>query len=544
MAYTRARCTNFDYCSLADGRRELDVLVGEAFVCPECGKPLKAPPASGGRSLILPLAIGGGLLALLGGAVVLGMRMAGPSAPATAPAAPVAPQGVAAAPPAAAPAPAPAPVPAQSTAATPAPEEAVLLKLAGAATIGEALAPALAEAYLTQIGDSDVTASSGPTAGQVKVVGQRGDRREAILIQSSSAEDGFQRLKADDANLVMAGRRISSAERDGFASQGDMTNPDVEHVLALDALVVVVNAANGVPSLTKEQVRGVLAGNIKDWRALGGAPGPITVYAPTPQSDTGAQVAALVLNGEAQDPGAHVFANGKQVSQAVAGDPRGIGIVALPDIETARAVPIGETGSSPVAPTSKAAVSSEDYPLSYRLYLYGVPKDSTAIAQRFVEFATGPQGQAIVDKQGLVPQGMKAQAAAVAAAAAPETPAQRIKSIVGPAKKLAVDFRFNPNSSDLDLKGARDIDRVTNYLLSLHMTGDHLILVGFADNQGTPEANIGVSKKRADALAAMFSQRGLPPGKVVGFGSDLPLADNATEDGRQKNRRVEVYVMP
>ena len=107
-----------------------------------------------------------------------------------------------------------------------------------------------------------------------------------------------------------------------------------------------------------------------------------------------------------------------------------------------------------------------------------------------------------------------------------------------------MDFRFNPNSSDLDLKGSRDIDRVTNYLLSNHFTGEHLILVGFADNQGDPDSNIAVSKKRADALAAMFAQRGLTPAKVVGFGADLPLADNATEDGRQKNRRVEVYILP
>jgi phosphate transport system substrate-binding protein len=361
-------------------------------------------------------------------------------------------------------------------------------------------------------------------------------------VASSTAAAGFKLLGTGGADVVLAARRILPAEKDSLASLGDMMTPAAEHVLALDALAVVVNPGNPVTVLTKDQIRGVFTGTIRDWSALGGPPGPVTVYALDPQTDAGVEFAALALGGGNLTPTAKPLPDGRQVSQAVSADPHGIGVVDLPNILQAHALPIGETGSSPVSPTNLAAVASEDYPLAYRLYLYTSPKAAGGIAQRLVEFATGPDGQAIVQQQGLA--SLSAKPAAPAAPATPATPTDRLKQVVQGGKKLAVDFRFNPNSSDLDLKGARDIDRVTNYLLSMHYTGEHLILVGFADNQGDPASNIAVSKKRADALAAMFAQRGLPPAKVVGFGSDLPLADNTTEDGRQKNRRVEVYILP
>jgi phosphate transport system substrate-binding protein len=529
MAYTRGRCTNFDYCSLADSRRDIEVLVGEDFVCPECGKGLKAPvQSSEGSNILLPLLIGGGVLVLVGGAVFLGMRMgsSGPAVPAPKPvaSAPATPGGGAATPP---------PIAAPQSA------ESVLVRLAGSESIGGTLAPSLAAAYLAQIGDTDVKTEPGGAPGQVKVAGLRGDRREVILVDSNGAAAAFKELAAGTTDVVMAARRILPAEHDATAALGDLTAPAAEHVVALDGLALVVNPANPVASLRRDQIRGVFSGSVRDWSELGGTPGPITLYAPDPQSEAGALFASLALNGAAVSPAAKKLVDARQLSAAVAADPRGVGVVDLPAILQNHTLAIGDTGSSPVSPTNKVAIASEDYPLTYRLYLYNSPKAQGGIAQKFVEFAVSPGGQAIVMQQGLVSQTMKP-----VPPPPPATPLDRFKQIVAGAKKLAVDFRFNPNSSDLDLKGSRDIDRVTNYLLSNHYTGANLILVGFADNQGDPAANVGVSKKRADALAAMFAQRGLPPGKVIGFGSDLPLATNDTEEGREKNRRVEVYILP
>jgi phosphate transport system substrate-binding protein len=79
-------------------------------------------------------------------------------------------------------------------------------------------------------------------------------------------------------------------------------------------------------------------------------------------------------------------------------------------------------------------------------------------------------------------------------------------------------------------------------MFSYHNPPDHLVVVGFADNQGTPEANLALSLGRANAVADLFKQRGLPPGLVINLGSELPTADNSTESGREKNRRVEVFL--
>ena len=70
-----------------------------------------------------------------------------------------------------------------------------------------------------------------------------------------------------------------------------------------------------------------------------------------------------------------------------------------------------------------------------------------------------------------------------------------------------------------------------------------LRVVGHTDNQGTLDANIGLSKRRAEAVnAALAAQYGIGAARLAAFGvADLaPVASNAAEEGRAKNRRVEL----
>ena len=70
----------------------------------------------------------------------------------------------------------------------------------------------------------------------------------------------------------------------------------------------------------------------------------------------------------------------------------------------------------------------------------------------------------------------------------------------------------------------------------------HTCLFGFADNQGGEPVNAELSKKRAESVAGELRQRGVAPELIAGLGSALPVASNDTPDGRERNRRVEIWI--
>src|SRR5262249_11182898 len=69
-------------------------------------------------------------------------------------------------------------------------------------------------------------------------------------------------------------------------------------------------------------------------------------------------------------------------------------------------------------------------------------------------------------------------------------------------------------------------------------------LVGHTDNTGSPQANQELSMDRANAIKGMLVNQGVGADRIstAGYGQERPLASNDTEDGRAKNRRIELNV--
>jgi OmpA-OmpF porin, OOP family len=65
---------------------------------------------------------------------------------------------------------------------------------------------------------------------------------------------------------------------------------------------------------------------------------------------------------------------------------------------------------------------------------------------------------------------------------------------------------------------------------------------GHTDNAGTPASNEKLSADRAQAVMAALVKRGVAASRLTakGYGQNSPIADNRSEDGRAKNRRVEL----
>ena len=113
---------------------------------------------------------------------------------------------------------------------------------------------------------------------------------------------------------------------------------------------------------------------------------------------------------------------------------------------------------------------------------------------------------------------------------------------------LAVTFKgdvtFDTNSTVVKPGLYTEIDRIADVLIRYPQT---LIRVeGHTDSVGTEDYNMDLSFRRADSVRDLLVDRGVATSRIqtVGFGETMPVATNATEAGRQLNRRVEIKIAP
>jgi phosphate transport system substrate-binding protein len=552
------RCINRDYCSLSDERRDILVPKNAEFVCPECGRPLRASLTSGspGRAVRM-FAFGAAAAMFAGGASYAGYkyyRLSGSSWPAgsqtkvagktiapppakvsqpvtktvEATTAAVAPTPATPTPAAAAVAAHAVPTPAVATQAG----ARILLHIAGSDSLNADLVPKLAQAYLVSLGNNGVQAAT--EADEIRITSSHFDDQEAISIVARYPSAWAAALRDGQIDLSLSSGQIDPALLTSLRKPGDPSSPFSEHVLAVDAAAVIVSPQNVIATLTVAQLRGILDGSLKTWGQLGATSnGPIHLVFP---NDGSAQdLASLVPGAQVVPADATLSGN---VAASVAADPDALALVHPAMAGTNREISV-DAGISAVAPTA-AAIQHGDYPLARKLYLYTQANGANQAAERFIHFAMAPEGQAVLSAAGLMPNAAAPEAAPAPAASL--TPMDQYRQLLTSATRLDADLHFESKSNRLDLHSARAIDRIWNFMFSYHNPPDHLVLVGFADNQGTPEKNLALSAQRAEAVAALFKQRGLPPGLVLNLGADLPVADNSTEAGREKNRRVEVFL--
>lgn len=582
MADLRGRCTNIEYCSAATSQRVITLPEGSNFICPKCGDPLQQAGASRARGrsrvgLVFQLGI---VLAGVGGVAYKFMEGGPPpdlvryvrslipagypgsaadqprlaeaqalSVPPMILAAPVAQQTPVAPPVAVAAALAPLPmqptvVPQQVAARTqPAPVDAaasstaMLFRLAGSDVVGSVLGRRLASGYLALIGDSSITSAYG-TGGTVEIAGLQAGQREAISLTLGTSGNSFFALLRGSADFAMSVNKITPVEAERLSSLGDMTSPASEHVIAIQGIAALVSPGNRVPSLTLTQLRGILSGRIADWSEVGETQGPIHVYVVDNKGGTADTPHDQLLTQDGLAASAKAVATEQLLAAAVAVDRGAIGFAGFGNTGSARVVPLAETGGVPITPTD-LTISTESYPLTRRLYLYNATNSSNSFVRRFLDYIYSPGGQAAVDAAGFVPLTVRSEAVPV-----PEAASERFRTLVAGATRVSIDFRFQPGSKDLDNRGLRDLERLATFVKGQRVSPSRMILVGFADNSGTPTANQIVSQKRIESVVAALSRNGMPPGKVATFGAELPIGDNATPEGRERNRRVEVYIAP
>jgi outer membrane protein OmpA-like peptidoglycan-associated protein len=106
------------------------------------------------------------------------------------------------------------------------------------------------------------------------------------------------------------------------------------------------------------------------------------------------------------------------------------------------------------------------------------------------------------------------------------------------------DVTFAVDSTEVSPAFQSALDRVAQSMIQYP---DSLVDVyGHTDSTGSDQYNLDLSQRRADAVARYLISRGVSSARLQakGMGESYPVADNATADGRAKNRRVEVKITP
>ena len=106
----------------------------------------------------------------------------------------------------------------------------------------------------------------------------------------------------------------------------------------------------------------------------------------------------------------------------------------------------------------------------------------------------------------------------------------------------AGDVLFAFNQSELTPTAKSQLDSIMGKLQDADVIS--IKVIGFTDSVGSDAYNQGLSERRASSVAEYLLSQGVAPNKLTseGKGESQPVADNETDEGRSKNRRVEPHI--
>ncbi len=209
-----------------------------------------------------------------------------------------------------------------------------------------------------------------------------------VTVQAGGSTAGIKAAHDGTADFGMSSRLLRAAESDGL----------LQTIVARDGIALIVHASNPVHALTLAQLRAVYAGEIANWRALGGADAPITVITREEGSGTRETFQEIVMGTTSViDAGALVTAYSGGLRKMVAEDRNAIGYVTFSQLNAE----VHALALDGVLPT-EATIANGVYRLQ-RPFLFLSKGSPTGSAAEFLRFVLSADGQAIARAEGLAP---------------------------------------------------------------------------------------------------------------------------------------------
>lgn len=220
-----------------------------------------------------------------------------------------------------------------------------------------------------------------------------------VTVTGGGSGVGIAALLEGTTDIAAASRKMKFDEKLKFKQAG---KSPVEKIIAYDALAVVVNPANKVSQLTRQQLEDIFTGKITNWSQVGGANMPIVAYSRETSSGTYEFFKEHVLKNKNYKKNILSMPATGAIMQSVSQTKGAIGYVGLAYLNSSvKDLKVSYDGKKFVAPSLESA-KDKSYPIVRPLFFY-YDKKSAAKVTPFINFVESDQGQKIVDKVGYVP---------------------------------------------------------------------------------------------------------------------------------------------
>jgi phosphate transport system substrate-binding protein len=228
----------------------------------------------------------------------------------------------------------------------------------------------------------------------------------SISVTGGGSGTGIAALINGSTDIANASREMKEEEFQQAQAQG--ITP-VEHVVALDAIAVVVNPHNPVEQLSIPQLSDLFTGRITNWQDVGGEDRPVVLA--SRESNSGTYVYFLetvVRRGDPHSsdlfsPEALLLPSSEIIGLEVSQNPNAIGYDGLgyvtPQQKTVKVAP-DEAG--PFVPPRIDTVKDGTYPIARPLYMY-TKGEPTGAMKEYLDWIISDDGQTIVAELGFVP---------------------------------------------------------------------------------------------------------------------------------------------
>jgi len=227
-----------------------------------------------------------------------------------------------------------------------------------------------------------------------------------IAVTGGGSGTGIAGLINGAVDIANASRQMKPEEREAAEANG--ITP-VEHVIARDAIAIVVHPSNPVDNLTLQQLADIFSGRITNWSEVGGEERPIVLL--SRESNSGTHVYFLeqvVRLGDKHaatlfSPDTLLMSSSEGISAEVRQNPNAIGYDGLGYVTSdQKTIAVAASPEGPFVQPGIETVNDGSYPIARDLYMYTAGEPRGAIAA-YLDWIRSPEGQVIVGELGFVP---------------------------------------------------------------------------------------------------------------------------------------------